>query len=303
MTYDIENILGHTNIFKDIDTIIDIDRIGSSKYKVEKDGISYVFSLYDLNQFDDIENEVFINEVLEHAGLNPLKIYEKGLMPDLEKSFKVYEYRDEIALKDYLEKASDLGQEKIGTEFGLALKKLHGIKATENINWQREFLLKSNQIFYKHGLSEVGDDDYILIDYINANRHLTENTAINLLYKNINDKNIRIYNTNSLDLRGIKKLEYGDGIVDFVEINRMAISYPIFTRAVLSSYNEGNKVPRKFFRLLGLYQATAILDSIIDLRNKTESNYSKEEIEALLKMYDNFNELTPKWVNWQKVAL
>lgn len=300
MTSDIRNILGHTNIFKNLDETYEFQKIGSSKYKVDKNDKSYVFALYDFDQLDEIENEAFINEVLENAGLNPLKIYERGLMPDIEKSFKVYEYRDETALKDFLEKASEKEQEKIGSKFGLALKKLHSIKSSENIDWQNYFLIKSNKIFYRHGLSEIGDRDYILIDFINANKHLTENTAINLLYKNISDKNIRIYKKNSLDLRGIKKLEYGDGIIDFVEINKIAIKYPIFARSALSSYHEEGNPTRKFFRLLSLYQATAVLDSIIDIRNKTESYLSSEEIDSLLRMYDDFNEIIPKWLDWQK---
>lgn len=295
MTSDIRNILGHTNIFDNLNEINKIERIGSSKYKVDRDEISYVFALYDLDQFDDIENESFVNEVLENAGLDPLKIYEKGLMPDIEKSFKVYEYRSEIALKDFLEKASIDEEEKIGKEFGLALKKLHGIKPTDKVDWHRAFLLKTNQIFYKHGLSEIGDDDYILVDFINSNRHLTENTAVNLLYKDISDKNIRIYKEKYLDLRGIKKLEYGDGIIDFVEINRIAITHPTFSKAALNSYHDGNKPARKFFRLLSLYQATTILDSIIDQRNKTTSYLSKDEVKSLLEMYDNFNDVRPKW--------
>lgn len=295
MTSDIRNILGHTNIFNDLNEVEKIERIASSKYRVDMEGKSFVFALYELDQFDDIENESFVNEVLEHAGLNPLKIYEKGLMPDIEKSFKVYEYRNEIALKEFLEKASLEEEEKIGIEFGLALKKLHGIKPTNKIDWQKDFLLKSNQIFYRHGLSEIGDEDYILVDFINSNRHLTENTAVNLLYKDISDKNIRIFKENYLDLRGIKKLEYGDGIIDFVEINRIAITHPIFAKSALSSYHGGNKPARKFYRLLSLYQATTILDSIIDQRNKTESYLSKDEVRSLLKMYDNFNEVIPKW--------
>ncbi|WP_311481885.1 phosphotransferase [uncultured Anaerococcus sp.] len=297
MTSDIRNILGHTNIFKNLDQVSNVEKIGSSKYKVEKGDKSYVFALYELDKFDEIENEAFVNEVLEHGGLNPLQIYEKGLMPDLEKSFKVYEYRNEIALGDFLEKASDDEQERIGKEFGLALKKLHGIKATDKVDWQKAFMVRIDQIFYRHGLSEIADDDYILIDFINATRHLTENTAINLLYKDISDKNIRIYSDKYLDLRGIKKLEYGDGIVDFVEINRIAIAYPKFAKSALNSYHGGYKPARKFFRLLGLYQATVILDSIINLRNKTDSFLKKEEINSILEMYDNFNKLTPKWVD------
>lgn len=295
MTSDIRNILGHTNIFDNLNEIDKIERIGSSKYKVDKESKSYVFALYDLDQFDDIENEAFVNQILEHAGLDPLKIYEKGLMPDIEKSFKVYEYRNEIALKDFLDKASIDEEEKIGKEFGLALRKLHGIKPTDKIDWHKAFLLRSNQIFYRHGLSEIGDDDYILVDFINSNRHLTENTAVNLLYKDISDKNIRIYKEKYLDLRGIKKLEYGDGIIDFVEINRIAIRHPSFARAALSSYHNGNKPARKFYRLLSLYQAATILDSIIDQRNKTTSYLNKDEVNSLFEMYGNFNEVIPKW--------
>ena len=297
MTSDIKDILGHTNIFNGLEEILEIEKIGSSKYKVNKDGKAYVFSLYNLDQLDDIENELIVNEVLENGGLNPLTIYEKGLMPDIEKSYKVYEYRDEISLSQYLDKASDEEQISIGKEFGKALKKLHNIKGSERVNWQQKFLVKSNQLFYRHGLSEVGDDDYILIDYINANKHLTENTAINLLYKNISDKNIRIYEGKFLDLRAIKELEYGDGIIDFVEINRMAIKFPLFAKGVLSSYHDGEGPSRKFYRLLSLYQATSILESLIDMREKLSSNLNKEEVDSILKMYDNFNRITPNWID------
>lgn len=298
MTSDIRDILGHTNIFSNIEKIDEIEKIGSSKYKILKDKKAYVFSLYNLDQYDDIENEANVNEVLESAGLNPLTIYDKGLMPDIEKSFKVYEYRNEVALNQYLDKASDECQVKIGKEFGNALRKLHNIKARERVDWQKDFLVKSNQLFYRHGLSEIGDNDYILIDYINANKHLTENTAINLLYKNISDKNIRIYEDRFLDLRAIKELEYGDGIIDFVEINRIAIKFPLFAKGVLSSYHNVNNPSRKFYRLLSLYQATAILESLIDMREKLASKLSKEEVDNILTMYDNFNKITPSWVDW-----
>ncbi|WP_296113569.1 phosphotransferase [uncultured Anaerococcus sp.] len=295
MTSDIRDILGHTNIFKNLEGVSDIIKIGSSKYKVIKDGNSYVFSLYELDLLSEIENEVYINEVLENAGLDPLKISEKGLMPDLEKSFKVYEFREELALKDFLEKASGKEQEQIGIKFGKALNKLHNIKPSQKVNWQEDFLIKSNKIFYRHGLGKIGDDDYILIDFINANKHLTENTALNLLYKNISDKNIRIYDKNRLDLRAIKEFEYGDGIIDFVEINRIAINYPLFSKAVLDSYFDGSKPTRKFYRLLSLYQATLILDSLINIRDEKESYLTSEEINAIYKMYDDFNRIEPSW--------
>ena len=138
MTSDIKDILGHTNIFDKMEEIDEIVKLGSSKYKVTKDKRAYVFSLYNLDQFDDIENEAIINEVLESGGLNPLTIYEKGLMPDIEKSYKIYEFRNEISLNQYLVKSNDKEQLTIGEEFGKALRKLHNIKSSEMVNWQKK---------------------------------------------------------------------------------------------------------------------------------------------------------------------
>lgn len=295
MPNDIKNTLAHTNIFKELNKLEHIEQIGSSKYKVLMDGRAYVFSLYGLEEYDNINNETYVNEILENAGLNPLKIYEKGIMPDIERSYKIYEFRDEIALKDVLSNSSKEFKEDLGEKFGRALKRLHSIKSDKNVDWKKEFLIKSNQIFYRHGLGEIKDDDYILTDFINGNRHLTENTAVNLLYKNISDKNIRVFDKNKLDLRAIKKLEYGDGIVDFVEINRIAIDYPEFAKATLNSYHDYKKTPRKFFRLLSLYQATAILEDLINIRNKKDSRLTDEEIKAIFAMYDNFNNIVPDW--------
>lgn len=295
MPNDIKNTLAHTNIFKELNKLEHIEQIGSSKYKVLMDGRAYVFSFYGLEEYDNINNETYVNEILENAGLNPLKIYEKGIMPDIERSYKIYEFRDEIALKDVLSNSGKEFKENLGEKFGKALKRLHSIKSDQNVDWKKEFLIKSNQIFYRHGLGEIKDDDYILTDFINVNRHLTENTAINLLYKNISDKNIRVFDKNKLDLRAIKKLEYGDGIVDFVEINRIAINYPEFAKATLYSYHCSKKPPRKFFRLLSLYQATTLLEDLINIRNKKDSRLTDEEIKAIFAMYDNFNNIVPDW--------
>lgn len=45
MTSDIRNILGHTNIFKELDETCSIERIGSSKYKVKKND-KFLYFLY-----------------------------------------------------------------------------------------------------------------------------------------------------------------------------------------------------------------------------------------------------------------
>lgn len=295
MFAEIKDILKHTRCFREVNQFDDIEKISSNKYKVRLGENIFVFSLLDLDEYEKLENEAYINDQLENAGLNPLKIYDMGLLPDIEKSYKLYEYREEISLREFLDTSNKEDQIILALKFAKALKNLHSIRPPENIDWQNIFLVKTNNIFYKHGLSQIDEKDYILTDYIKVNRHLTENTSINLLYTNLNDKNIRVYDKNKLDLRSIKKMEYGDGISDFVEINKIAIQNPIFSKAVLEGYFSGKKPSRKFFKLLSLYQASAILESMIDLRNNKESYLKADEIYHIMQMYDNFNEIQPSW--------
>lgn len=295
MFAEIKDILKHTRCFREVNQFDDIEKISSNKYKVRLGENIFVFSLLDLDEYEKLENEAYINDQLENAGLNPLKIYDMGLLPDIEKSYKLYEYREEISLREFLDTSNKEDQIILALKFAKALKNLHSIRPPENIDWQNIFLVKTNNIFYKHGLSQIDEKDYILTDYIKVNRHLTENTSINLLYTNLNDKNIRVYDKNKLDLRSIKKMEYGDGISDFVEINKIAIQNPIFSKAVLEGYFSGKKPSRKFFKLLSLYQASAILESMIDLRNNKESYLNADEIYHIMQMYDDFNEIQPSW--------
>lgn len=296
MNGDINVILGHTNLFKDPKNIKKIEKISSSKYKIiDYKQKPYVFGLYDFDELDNINTEVKVNEILEKAGLNPLQIYDKGLMPDINKSFKIFDYRDEISLKDYLERAYHDQKIKLAYRLGDALRCLHSVKPTDNIDWEKKFLVKTNNLFYIHGLNEVMPDDYIFVDFINANKHLTKNTAINLMYENISDKNIRVYDGDKLDLRAIKSLEYGDGIMDFLELNRIAINQPEFAKAVLNGYFQGEKPVRKFFRLLSLYQVTEIFENLIRIRMDKIHSLTTEEIESIMDMYNQFNNIVPSW--------
>lgn len=288
--------LKHTDFFSKED-IKKIEKIADNKLKVTsgKDR-NYVVSLYDMDDHENITNEKIIKGHLENIGLRPLHIYEEGILPDIDKSYKIFEYRKETALGEVL---SDLGEEDskdLGREFGRILKNIHQTKITEKVDWENKFLTKSNYLFYIHGLSEeIGDLDYVLIDYIEANIHLTKNTPVNLLYGKINEKNIRVYDNKKLDLRAIKEIKYGDGVFDFVDINKLAIKYPIFAKGALEGYFDGEKPSRKFFRLLSLYQAYTLLYNKVDKDVNDDQYLDDDEIDAIMKMYDSFNQLIPLW--------
>lgn len=291
------DFLKHTQLFSDVNDIFSVDKISENKLKIiSRIGKDYVFAYYDIKDHDAIESEQFIQGRLKDIGLEPLHIYEEGIMPDINKAYKIFEYRQEISLGKFLKENSDDECRKLGRAFGEVLKNFHQVKPTEAIDWEKKFLTKSNYLFYIHGLLEdIGPNDYILIDYIEANIHLTKNTPINLMHGKINEKNIRVYDNNKLDLRGIKDISYGDGVFDFVDINKLAIYSEEFSRGVLEGYFDGNRPSRKFFRLLSLYEAYTILSNKVDNNSNKDHSLNEEEIKQILEMYDNFNELLPEW--------
>lgn len=300
MKHDHKDILKKTDFFIDkIDEIEKVEEIADNKLKITTQKSIYVLGLYPIDSFKEIEKEHIVNNYLKNIGIDPLKIYSNGIMPDINKSYKVFEFRDEIGLREYLKESDSLKKFEIGKRFGSILKKIHSIPVS-NIkpeHWFKNINTKLNFLLYKHGLQEyVEDRDYILIDFLKENLYLTKNTSTNLLYSNLNDKNIRVYDGEKLDIRGLKDLEYGDGISDFVEINKLAIENPEFARGVLESYYENKTIPRKFYRLLSFYQVFAVLNSLVNIRVNEKSDLSKEEIEKIFKMYDNFSNIKQSWI-------
>ena len=144
-----------------------------------------------------------------------------------------------------------------------------------------------------HGVSDfIGDDDYILIDYINDNKHLTKNLKACSILGKVNFQNIEI--SDDLEIN-ITSQQWGDKIFDFVNVNQAALVSKEFAKGVFEEYFKNEKVPIKFFRLLSLYQAYIILTNIVNSRNN-KTDLDDEETNGLLNMYDNFNQFIPKWI-------
>ncbi len=293
------NIIKRSKFFANkIDQISLIDEIASNKLRIIIEDKSYVLGLYAINEFEKLKKEEIINNYLKNIELlDTLDLYEIGIMPDINKSYKVFEYRNEISLGEHLGKISKDESYKIGRKFGKILKNIHAKKIEEDkgFDWYKDIDTKVNFLLYRHGLNKINDSDYILIDYLSSNKYICKNTASNSLYQNINEKNIRIFDEDEIDIRGLKEIKIGDGVSDFVNINKIAIKYPEFSKGVLDSYHDNDIISRKFYRLLSFYQAYYILESLVDIRDKKKSYLTEEEIDEILKMYDNFSEIIPSW--------
>lgn len=295
------DIIKRSKFFNDkFDKITLIEEISSNKLRVQIVNKSYVLGLYNINDYENLKKEELINNYLKSIdSLDTLDLYEIGIMPDINKSYKIFEYRNEMSLDEYLDKVSKEKAYAIGSKFGRILKNIHikKIDKNNNLDWYKNVETKVNFLLYRHGLNKVHDNnDYILVDYLMNNKYICKNTTCNPLYQNISYKNIRIFDKDQIDIRGLKEIKVGDGVSDFVNINKIAIKHPDFAIGVIKSYHDNDVISRKFYRLLSFYQAYFILQSLVDIRDNKKSYLSEFEIEKILNMYDNFSEIIPSWI-------
>jgi hypothetical protein len=300
MKYNPEEIINKTEYFKNSGLdIINFENIADNKIKITTENKNYVLGLYDIDSFDDIKKEEDLNKYLVDIGLEPLEVYHYGIMPDIYKSYKIFEYRNEKSLDEYLDEISLDERYDLGVNFGKILKKIHFIDLKDKKDdWYKLVTTKLNYLLYRHGLNDYKDDnDYILIDYLNQNLYICKNTSNNLLFSSLDYKNIRVYDGGKLDIRGLKKISTGDGTSDFIKVNKIALDYPEFARGVMKGYHQDKTISRKFYRLLAFYQAYAILKSLVDMREKKDAYLSEDEIEKIMQMYDDFSSTKPNWLD------
>lgn len=271
----------------------DFTYISKNTYELRADNRSYLLKFYDNSHKNESES---INKFEKFS-----KAIKQGYLKEVNQYYQIYDINNCMSLGEYLEKANEDDQYDMGSKFGKFLKEFHSVPANVAIDWYKLSKTKANYLFYMHGLSDnIGDNDYILVDYISHNRHLTKSVKTSYLLSGISLDEIIIadnFNILALDFK-----EVGDPIFDFTKINRIAIKNPGFARGVLNAYFDGKRAPIKFFRLLALYQAYLILENMVNARSARPCLFSKEEEKLLLLMYDNYNQEIPQWI-WESLWL
>lgn len=272
-----------------------IEKLYADSYRIELADEVYELNLYNIDYQIDIYNEIN-HKQLEELGSKPKHTYEIGFSKDFNQTYSIREYREEIDLYSYLASHGQSENYNLGRDFGFILKNLHNMDTDKNVDWYNVFNTKSNYLFYMHGVNEVGDTDYILIDYINGHKHLCKNLKTSYLYQNMDANHIFVTKNKFINLEGLGFNIIGDPAFDFTQVNRIALINSEFTKGLMDEYFDDKKIPIKFFRLLSLYQAYEILDSIVANRRGENPKLSRNEIENLLDMYDNFNHDIPDWI-------
>ena len=296
MQKNLELLISQTKYFSDNNIkILDIQELAKDKYKILTDREIYELLIMDKDAKLDLFNELN-HEKLETIGTKPKHSYELGIFNDIEKAYLIRQYQEEISLREFLNISDEKTIYKKAVDFGKILRNLHDLDLEKDVNWYKFFKTKSNYLFYMHGINEVGDDDYILTDYISGHKHLTKNIEPSYLYRNLDLDNIFITDDGDFHLEGLGFNVVGDRVFDFTQINSLALVDKDFSSGVIDGYFQGKKPPIKFYRLLALYQSYQILDALVKNRGAGQGKLSEDEIAGLLDMYDNFNVDIPDWI-------
>lgn len=271
----------------------DISNVSKNTYEIKVDNRSYLLKLYDNSHRNESES---ISKFDKFS-----KAITGEFLEELNQYYQIYDFDNFISLREYLDKSNEPDQYDMGYKFGKFLKEFHSIPTSVDIDWYKLCKTKSNYLFYMHGLCDIiGDNDYILVDYISNNQHLTKSVNTSYLISGISLDDIII--DDKLNILALDFKDVGDPIFDFTSINRIAIKNPEFSRGVINAYFDGKKAPIKFFRLLALYQAYLILENMVNARSSKPCLFSKEEEKLLLLMYDNYNQEIPQWI-WESLWL
>lgn len=283
----IKNQIQNINYFKlNRIKIKEINFLNADRYKVVAEDEDYLVKLYPLENYD----------FFKKLALNIDNPIEKGNL-DTEKVYEISSFYESIGLDEYLKSHKPEENYKLGKEFSNILKKIHSLSPDQYTDWADIFTTRTNYLFYMHGVNDnIGDDDYILIDYINANKHLTKNIRQRYIINKINYESILVDEQGEIIISDLDFKKVGDRVYDFSRLNKFYLHSPDFIKGLYDGYFDKEKASGKFFRLLALYQAYSILKSMVDLREGKKARYSEEDIKQLLNIYDNFNTDVPNWI-------
>lgn len=269
--------------------------ISKNTYEIRANNGSYLLKLYDNLHENESES---INKFEKFS-----KAISQSFLKEVNQYYQIYDINNAISLGEYLKKSNEMDQYDMGSKFGKFLKEFHSLPTSVDIDWYKLCKTRANYLFYMHGLSDnIGDNDYILVDYISHNRHLTKSIKPSFLLDELSLDEIIVDDNLNINILASEFKKVGDPIYDFTNINKIAIKNPKFAKGVINSYFEGKKAPIKFFRLLALYQAYLILENMVNARSSKPCLFSKEEEKLLLLMYDNYNQEIPQWI-WESLWL
>ncbi len=279
-------------------TIISKGMSGDKKYRVEKDGVSYLLRIADAAEYPQKKKEY---DFLKHLNQTSLPVPECIAFEKCDEYAKVYTLLSWVTGEEaekVLPKVSRSEQYHYGVLAGSNLRKIHenSPEVDSSKNWYDryfEVLEPRLEAFRKEGIPFEGDER--ILRFIEENKYLMKTRPLchhhgdyhmgNLI---INEGKLWVIDWHTVDFDNI-----GD---PWYEFNRIGTEHPMFAKGQIDGYF-GNQVPEEFWRLFALYFATSAITSIVWAKHwaPNELDYIMDLNKSVLNMFDGMENPIPRW--------
>jgi len=257
----------------------------------------YLLRVSDIKEY---EHKKYEYEILNHPLLlntNIIKPIKVGITLDNQYCFTLSKWIDGYDLEDTIGQYPEDIQYKLGFESGKILRLIHSIKISTEKNWNDLYQNKINRKIMnaKNCNIQLNKLDRY-IEFINQNRHLTENRPMSFQHGDFHIGNTLIDTNGKAVLIDFNRHDFGD---PWEEFNRIPFSVRVseaYASGSIDGYFDCN-IPDTFFPLLALYIAVNQISSLPWALQfgDSEINFMKELSDQILDWYDDFNITIPKW--------
>lgn len=270
---------------------------GDKKYSVIKeDGKKYLLRISPSEQYNRKKVEFEMMQQVAALGVPMCQPIEFGICDE-----GVYSMQSWIEGKDaeeILAFLSDTEQYAYGLEAGRVMKKIHSVPFTSiQEDWDIRFNRKIDRKIQLYNNCPIKyDNGQVIIDYINANRHLLKGRPQCYQHGDYHIANMMIDNDGKLQIIDFDREDYGDPWEEFNRIVWCAQKSPLFASGMVNGYFD-NDVPIDFWRLLALYISSNTLSSVpwaIPF-GQSEIDTMINQAKDILNWYDNMKNTVPTW--------
>ncbi len=270
---------------------------GDQKFCVtDRAGERYLLRVSPIERCERIQKTYARMKALAELGIPMCRPIEYGAT-DAE-VYVLHSWVDGRDAEEVLPALSEEKQYTYGLDAGNALSQIHTLPASdESVYWEEYFNRKiDRKIRMYEDCALHYEQGQVLIDYINAYRHLLKDRPITYQHGDFHVGNMMIDREGKLVVIDFDRDDCGDPWEEFNRIVWSAQCAPAFARGIVDGYFDG-KAPMEFWRLLALYIATNTLSSLpwaIPFGEK-EISVMLRQCEDVLGWYDSMRDPVPSW--------
>lgn len=259
------------------------------------EGTKYLLRISPIEQLERKKTEFEMMQRVATLGIPMCKPIEFGECD--EGVYSLQSWIDGEDAEDFIKPLSANEQYAYGFESGRILRQIHTIPAPPTQpDWEVRFNQKIDRNIQMYNECPVKyEQGQLLVDYVNANRHLLKNRPQCYQHGDYHIGNMMIADKKLLII-DFDRDDFGDPWEEFNRIVWCAQKAPYFASGQVDGYFEG-RVPLEFWQLLALYITSNTLSSL-----PWAITFGQNEIETMqnqacdvLRWYNNMNRVVPAW--------